>query len=249
MNTPGLLDLFADAERLMMNRLKLLAIIPTLLVLYLTGCAKNQQAVDKVSDSNANALSAQHSRFEKSDDPPFSVQTQFAAGQLAESQEAPLAAIGYYQAALKIAPHHRDSLYRTGVCYTKLKNWSRAIDAWKQYLKETGGDATAYGNLGFCYALAGRKADAEHAYQLGVARDPANVACRVNFGLFLAREERTEEATAQWKAVLTEAQVHYNLGSMYEQQNKRDQARAEFRQALQLDANLVDAKTRLAALD
>ena len=71
----------------------------------------------------------------------------------------------------------------------------------------------------------------------------------MNFGLFLAKEGRTEEAAAQWRAVLSEAQVHYNLGSIYEQQNKRDLAKAEFRQALQHDANLVDAKTRLAALD
>ncbi len=71
----------------------------------------------------------------------------------------------------------------------------------------------------------------------------------MNYGLFLAKEGRTEEAAAQWRAVLSEAQVHYNLGSIYEQQNKRDQAKSEFRQALQHDANLVDAKTRLAALD
>jgi len=116
-------------------------------------------------------------------------------------------------------------------------------------LRETKNDATAYANLGFCYYLAGDKSDAERTYQEGIAKDPTNASCRANFGLFLAREGRTEEASAQWRAVLSEAQVHYNLGSIYEQQNKREQAKVEFRTALQHDQNLVDAKARLAALD
>jgi len=231
-----------------MHQSKNLSIAVALVALLITGCAKNQ-AVSNLSPENANALNAQHSKFEKSEDPPFTVQTHFAAGQLAESQEAPLAAVAHYQAALRIDPHHHDSLYRIGVVYTKLKDWPRAIGAWKQYIRVTKGDATAYANLGFCHDLAGHKGDAEKAYQEGIARDPSNVSCHVNFGLFLAKEGRTEEAAAQWRAVLSEAQVHYNLGSIYEQQNKRDQAKSEFRQAIQHDANLVDAKTRLAALD
>jgi tetratricopeptide (TPR) repeat protein len=232
-----------------MHHSKNLSIAIALVVLLITGCAKNQQAVSNLSRDNANALNAQHSRFEKSEDPPFTVQTHFAAGQLAESQEASLTAIAHYQAALRIDSHHRDSLYRIGVVYTKLKDWPRAIGAWKRYIRETKGDATAYANLGFCHDLAGHKSDAEKAYQEGIARDSSNVSCRVNYGLFLAKEGRIEDAAAQWRAVLSEAQVHYNLGSIYEQQNKRDQAKNEFRQALQHDANLVDAKTRLAALD
>jgi len=232
-----------------MQKLKSSSLILALLILFITGCAKNQQDVAKLSEDKANALGAQHSKFEKSKDPPFTAATHFAAGQLAESQEAPLAAIAHYQEALRIDSHHRDSLFRMGVVYTKLKDWHYAIGAWKRYLKETKSDATAYANLAFCYDLAGHKSDAEKTYQEGVAKDPTNASCRVNFGLFLAREGRTEEAAAQWRAVLTEAQIHYNLGSIYEQQNKRELARTEFRQALQHDANLAEARTRLAALD
>src|SRR5437773_11839277 len=124
-----------------MDKLKSLSIGFALLIFLLTGCAKNQQNVSKLSDDKANSLSAQHSKFEKAEDPPFTAATYFAAGQLAESQEAPLAAVAHYQAALRIDPHHRDSLYRMGVVYTKLKDWSYAIGAWKKYLKETKNDA------------------------------------------------------------------------------------------------------------
>ena len=232
-----------------MDHLKNLSVAFALLIFLVAGCAKNQQAISKVDEEKANALSAEHSKFEQSKDPPFTPATHFAAGQLAESQEAPLAAIGHYQAALKLDSHHKDSLYRLGVVYTKLKDWPNATWAWKKYVKETNNDATAYANLGFCYDLAGKKADAEKAYQDGIAKDPKNANCRVNYGLHLARQGRIEDATAQWRAGLTEAQVHYNLGSIYEQENKKDQAKAEFRAALQADQNLTDAKSRLAALD
>lgn len=232
-----------------MTILKNLSVTFALLMLVITGCAKNQQAVSKLDEEKANALGAEHSKFEQSKDPPFTTATHFAAGQLAESQEAPLAAIAHYQAALRIDSHHRDSLYHLGVVYTKLKDWPNATSAWKKYVKETNGDATAYANLAFCYALAGRKGDAEKTYQEGIAKDPKNASCRVNYGLLLARDGRIEEAATQWRAALTEAQVHYNLGSIYEQQNKKDQAKAEFRTALQHDENLVDARSRLAALD
>ena len=232
-----------------MDKLKSLSIGFALLIFLLTGCAKNQQNVSKLSDDKANSLSAQHSKFEKSEDPPFTAATHFAAGQLAESQEATASAIAHYQAALKIESHHQASLFRLGILYTREKAFARAVAVWKQYIKESKDDPTAYANLGFCFELAGHNDVAEKAYQTGISRDHNNTACRVNYGLFLAHAGRTEEAAAQWRAVLTEAQVHYNLGSIYEQQNKRDQAKVEFRQALQHDANLADAKTRLAALD
>ncbi len=232
-----------------MTRLKSLLFAFTLLAFYLTGCARYHQGISNVSNDNANQLNAQHSKFEKADDPPFTPATHFAAGQLAESQEATASAIAHYQAALKIDPHHHDSLFRLGILYTKQKSFAHAITAWKQYVKESKNDPTAYANLGFCYELAGHNDDAEKSYLAGIARDQSNTACRVNYGLFLARAGRTEDATAQFKAVLPEAQVHYNLGSIFEQQGKREQAKIEFRQALQIDSNLTDAKTRLAALD
>ena len=220
-----------------------------LLAIFITGCAKNQQPVGNLPKNKANELSAQNSKFEKAKDPPFTAATHFAAGQLAESQEASLAAITHYQAALKVDKHHQPSLFRLAVIHTKMKSYPKAIEAWKQYIRETNGDAAALGNLGLCYELAGRKDDAEKSYQAGITKDPRNVSCRVNFGLFLARLGRMEEAKSQFTAVLPAAQAHYNLGSIYEQQGKREQAKNEFRQALQIDANLTDAKTRLAALD
>jgi tetratricopeptide (TPR) repeat protein len=50
------------------------------------------------------------------------------------------------------------------------------------------------------------------------------------------------------QAVLTPAEVHYNLASVLEHQNRKEAAKAEYRKAIELDPNLVDAQTRLSAL-
>jgi tetratricopeptide (TPR) repeat protein len=106
----------------------------TLLALLAIGCAGAGgpgDSVKGISDEDANKLNSQHSRFEASQDPPFTADTRFAAGRLAESQNAPQAAIQQYNEALKINPKHEASLYRLGVVQTQLKLYPDAIKTWK----------------------------------------------------------------------------------------------------------------------
>jgi tetratricopeptide (TPR) repeat protein len=182
------------------------------------------------------------------EDQPFTADTHFAAGQLAESQENPAAAAAQYQAALKIHRDHAPSLYRLGVVQTRLKNYPEAVEAWKSYVRVTGGSATAYSNLGFCHDLAGNFDEARRAYEKGIARDPANPTCRVNYGLMLARNGHPADARAQLRQVLTEPQVHYNLASVFEAQGKQEEARQAYARALEIDPAFTDARIRLARL-
>jgi Flp pilus assembly protein TadD len=229
-----------------------LGLLALALEIAVAGCSSHQGSgprISGLSNSQADTLNAQHSRFEKSEDPPVEPSTHFAAGQLAEAQGLTATAIQQYQAAIASDPQHAPSLYRLGLLYCQQRDFKCAIDTWTRYVEVTGGEATAYANLGFCYELAERTADAENAYKLGIARDPKDGPCRVNYGLLLARAGRTDEATAQFQAVLPPAQVQYNLASVYEQQGKRDQARQAYETALQLDPNLTEARTRLASLE
>ena len=182
-------------------------------------------------------------------DPPIAAETRFAAGQLAESRGAFAQAAEQYQQALKIDPKHAEAMFHLGVVYAQMKKYPEAIGVWKRYVKATGESPQAYGNLGFCYELAGRPEEAEAAYQRGIRKDPANVACHVNYGLMLVRRGRVGEGKLQLGAVLKPAEVHYNLGSVYESAGRKEQAKAEYRQALQLDPKLVDATARLGELE
>lgn len=197
----------------------------------------------------ADARARPRDEFERSHDAPINADTRFAAGQLAETQDVPARAEEQYRKALALNPNHRGALFRLGVLYAKQKRYADAIDAWHRYLRATNEDATGYANLGFCLELAGRSEEAEAAYRKGIKRDPTNAPCHVNYGLLLARHDRTNEAMLEMQTVLPEAQVHYNLASVYEGLGRREQAKAEYRKALAADPAMGEAQARLDALN
>lgn len=180
---------------------------------------------------------------------PFTAETRFAAGQLAETQNNPNQAVIQYQEALKLKPDYLGALYRLGVVYAELKQYPQAIDVWGRYIGASGEDPTAFGDLGFCEELSGDSAKAEAAYKKGIDKDPKNAVCRVNYGLMLARAGKIDAATEQWRVVLSEAEIHYNLGGIYAQKGHKEQARGEFNKALELDPKFTDAKSRVSELD
>jgi tetratricopeptide (TPR) repeat protein len=131
-------------------------------------------------------------KFETSEDPPIKADTYFAAGQLQEAQGDLNGAIKQYQAALKLEPNHKNALYRMGLAYTSLKKYPDAINTWRRYLKATDNSPAAYNNLALCYEQAGQLNDAEQAFKAGIARDPDDRSCRINYGLMLARRGRMQ---------------------------------------------------------
>ena len=186
--------------------------------------------------------------FETSEDPPLKANTRFAAGQLAESQRNFPAAIVQYQEALKLDPNHQGSLFRLGTVYTELRRFDDAISSWKRYLKVTNNSAAGYNNLALTYQAAGRFDEAEQAFRMAIEREPENASFRTNYGVMLASRGRIDEAVTQLSVVRTPAEVHYNLGSVFEQMGKKDEAKAYYRKALELDPGLHDARGRLEAM-
>lgn len=229
------------------------SILGAILLLSVTfgGCGHSNNASDTITSAAPNdstAISAQRNPFETSQDPPITAETHFAAGQLAESQGDYNGALKQYKEAIKLDPKHKRAIYCQAICLSQLKKFPEAAATWKKYIEVTNNDPKGYSNLGFCYEMAGQIDEAESAYLRGIERDPKNVPCRTNYGLMLARLGRTAEGTLQLQAVLTPAEVHYNLASVLEHQNRKEAAKAEYRKAIELDPNLRDAEARLSAL-
>jgi len=220
--------------------------------LAVAGCSSNNDGgsgVRGLSQGEADEMNAGRSKFDQPGDPAFTADTRFAAGQLAESQGAPVGAVEQYREALKIDPKHQPSLYRLGMIYTQQKAYPQAIETWRRYLTVTNNSPNAYSNLGFCYELAGKPAEAEATYKAGIARDPKSQPCRVNYGLMLARTGRVPEARVQLETVLKPAEAAYNIASVMETMGRKDQAREEYGRALKLDPNFQQAQVRLSALN
>jgi len=216
----------------------------------LVGCSNNTpQNQAGVNDPDFKKLRAERDKFETAEDPEVTPDTLFAAGQLAESRADYDNAAALYEKCLKQNPDHPLALFRMALLETRAKQFNRAVTTWNHYVAVTKGSATGYSNLALCLELAGKSSEAETAYKAGIAADPKNQPCRVNYGLMLARQQRLAEAMAQLQAVLTPAESHYNVASVLESQKRPEQAKQEYIKALQLDPDLIDAKTRLAALE
>jgi tetratricopeptide (TPR) repeat protein len=212
------------------------------------GCAKDGQVNTAMSRADGERLKNEKIKSEMIKDQPLTADSHFAAGQVAETQSDVGRAIEQYQLALKLDPKHPGSLFRLALIYTQQQQYTEAIQTWTRYINATGHSASGYNNLGLCLELADRADEAEAAYQTGIAREPNNQPCRVNYGLMLARHGRVAEAANQLQAVLTPAEVHYNLGSVLELQGQKEHAKAEYKKSLELDPDMSDAKQRLASL-
>jgi tetratricopeptide (TPR) repeat protein len=193
-------------------------------------------------------MNQQRNVFETSEDPPLTSETHYAAGQFAESQGANAQAIKQYEQAIKLAPNHSVALFRLGMIYTNAKDYPAAITYWKRYLAATGNTPIGYSNLALAQQAAGDYKAAESTFQSGIKKDPKNQAVRINYGLMLAKTGKVKDALTQFQAVLTPAQAHYNVASVFEQLGKTNDARMEYTKALELDPTLADAQERLAKL-
>jgi tetratricopeptide (TPR) repeat protein len=210
-------------------------------------CSSNQQSANSPW-GDPSKLKPQNNFESKKEDPPVNARTRYAAGRFAESQGDLKKAIDQYWDAIKLDPNNLQAMFRLGVVYSELKHYPEATLAWKLYLKADHHSATACNNLAFCYEMAGRNADAEQMYLEGLKREPANAACHVNYGLLLARLERVSDAVLQLQQVLTPAQVHYDIASVFEQEGRKQEAKLEYQKAITMDPRLSQAVVRLETL-
>jgi tetratricopeptide (TPR) repeat protein len=237
-------------DRSFMRKFMAIGVLAAAWGFVLPGCGEkdNNGAMTGVASDKALNMNGERNGFENSEDPPIKAQTHYAAGQVSESQGDYPGAIKQYKEALKLNPKLKGAVYREAICLSHLKKFPEAVASWRRYIELTDGDVRGYSNLGFCYELAGQTDEAEAAYLRGIEKDPKNVPCRTNYGLMLARLNRTAEAKLQLQAVLSPAEVHYNLASVLEHQGRREAARQEYQKALSLDPNLTEAQQRLSEL-
>jgi tetratricopeptide (TPR) repeat protein len=180
---------------------------------------------------------------------PLTADTRYAAAQLAEAKGAYPQAIEQYKEALKSDPKHLHSMYALGCLQVQTRDYMGAIATWNKYVKATKGSAQAYCDLAYAEEWAGKTAAARADYERAIKADPKDENTRVNYGMMLARAGEMDAAAKQLGVVLTEAEVHYDLASMYAARGNKMQAKAEYQKALDIDPDMTDAKVKLASLN
>jgi tetratricopeptide (TPR) repeat protein len=224
----------------------------TLAASLIVGCSHTSKNESTASATKYDAATGQYGtpkdEFDRGPEPQVNPDTHFAAGQLCESEGHADCAQVQYEQALRLNPRHIPSLYRMGVVLTKEKKYDDAVAIWKRYIDATGNLASGYSNLGFTYEMAADVDNAEKSYKQGIDIDPKDKPCRINYGLMLARQNRTDEAQEQLAIVLPPAEVSYNLATIYEQQGAIARAKEELEKALAANPDMPEAQNKLANL-
>ena len=185
---------------------------------FLCACSSNHQSsapIQGLTPSQVDKMRSENAKISAAKSTPVTADTRFAPDNW-PNRRAIAMTPSPIQQGTGPEPQASSALCRLGVSIRGVKQYDDSIAIWKRYMTASGDAAFAYGNLGYCYELAGYPNLAESAYLNGDRKGPEERPCRTNYGFMLARQGQIEEAVRQWDSVLTEAQIHYNLASIYQ---------------------------------
>lgn len=224
----------------MRNSLRFVCLAAAVFSVAIAGC--------KSGNDHERTAVPEDAKIEQADGAKPGANVHIAAGDLAVAQGNAAEAIKQYEKAIEMEPNGKVALYKLAALDTYNGQFDIAIATWQHYVDATNQSANGYVNLGRANELAGKWKDAEVAYLRAINRESLNKAARVNYGILLAKRDRTDEAQVQLAKVLQPAEVEYNLGSVYELRKDYEAATAAYNRALALDANFSPARQRLAMM-
>ena len=165
----------------------------------------------------------------------------------AKGQDREAAAL--YEKARQADPHQKQVCRRLAVLYDRLGDFPAAEAEYRKALALYPRSADVRNDLGYSYYCRGDWAGAEKYLREALALDARHPRAAINLGLALAQQGNTDAALRAFSRAVSPAQAQANLAFVLTAQGKREEARAAYRQALQLDPGLALARDALAKLD
>lgn len=96
------------------------------------------------------------------------------------------------------------------------------------------------------YSAQGRWPEAVAKYRQAIAGAPTETLYRHQLAVTLAKSGDLPQSLAEFTAIVGEAEAHYNVGFLLQQQGKLVEAEEQFQRALALKPDLIPAATMLA---
>jgi Tfp pilus assembly protein PilF len=138
---------------------------------------------------------------------------------------------------------------RLAVLYDKVGEFSKASMEYEALLAAAPADADVLNDFGYSLYCRGDWAGAEQALARAVEADGNHKRAWINLGLAQAQLGKWEEAYQSFCRVVRPADAHCNLAFVLGARGKTEDAKAHYRQALDLDPSLRVAQGGLAALE
>jgi Tfp pilus assembly protein PilF len=161
-----------------------------------------------------------------------------------------------YKPALKVLedviladPSHVKAYNAMGVTYDILRDFPRAIEAYKRALRLNPDFAYVHNNLGYSYFLQGHFDSAIEAFKAAISLDEGNIRYHNNLGLVYAKKGLYDQAVNEFMAGRDEAGAHYKLAQVLSQMREYDRAEIHFFISSKLSHKVQQAKTKPPAAD
>lgn len=177
--------------------------------------------------------------------PKLSASTYYSHGFLLERQGNFDQAVRQYNHALKVSPDFVSARNRLGITYNKLGRHPEATAQFEAAVARDPRQGHLYNNLGFSHYLQGQYAQAEEALRNALELRPTFRRARMNLGLVLARQQRYDEAFAEFSLAGDEADAYYNLAMVQTQCGDYVQAAQSLEKALHVNPRFTAAREHL----
>ena len=137
-----------------------------------------------------------------------------------------------------------------GLTIRRNADYHDAIGMWRDVAAKRPDNARAFVSLGMTLGMAGRTAEAMHAYRQALRVDPAQRSARVNMGNILSKQGRYAEAVIEYQRALEEApndaKAGYALGLALAAVGRFDDALACQREVLRVEPGNLYARFAIA---
>lgn len=154
-----------------------------------------------------------------------------------------------YEDLRKREPENASIAHRLGVVADAERRHGEAEQLFLFAHERQPKDALILNDLGYCYFLQGKLTQSEPYMRQSVAMAPANARFRNNLGLVLGHMGRIDEALVEFRAGGNEADAQFNMAFVYASQERTDESKACFRQALAIDPTHRRAREALASFE
>ena len=168
-------------------------------------------------------------------------------------------ASAWFKRAIALQPESGDAWYELGVLLQEREQWSEALRAFEQAIHvgrfESVSLADCHYRRALVLATQGHSIeDYIGALELAVSADPQHARARARLGsAYYERDGDPTAAEAELKQAIAFAPedkwIYLLLGDVYRQEGRKEEARAMYAQALEIDPAFSGALTRLQAID
>jgi tetratricopeptide (TPR) repeat protein len=107
-----------------------------------------------------------------------------------------------FQKAVELDPTYADAFHNLGSAYAEQGKWEDAIVAYRKALAQTiyASPENTYNNLGYAYWALDRRKEAEEAFRAALQLEPKLVPSHFWLGVLLDKDGRKDEAKAHFQA-------------------------------------------------